>query len=216
MKDWIQRIPLLQENYHLEMLEKVTARRKSEVVYPEQQNIFYALEQTSFDDVRVVILGQDPYHGPGQAHGLAFSVPEGVKAPPTLVNIFKEISADIYQGKRKDFSTDLTRWAEQGVLLLNTILTVPAGQAGAHRKLGWKQLSDDIIAQLSKQKKSLVFLLWGNPAREKKSLIDGQKHLVLEAPHPSPLSAFRGFLGCRHFSQTNEYLQAQGMPPVQW
>ncbi len=216
MKDWIKRIPLLQENYHLEMLKKVATRRKSEVVYPEQAKIFYALEQTSFDDVRVVILGQDPYHGPGQAHGLAFSVPEGVKAPPTLVNIFKEISADIYQGKRKAFNTDLTRWAAQGILLLNTVLTVQQGKAGAHRKLGWQQFSDEIIAELSEQKESLVFLLWGNPAREKKPLIDAEKHLILEAPHPSPLSAFRGFLGCRHFSQTNKYLQEQGMTPVEW
>lgn len=216
MKDWIKRIPLLQENYHLEMLAKVSALREREVIYPEQAKIFCALEETSFDDVRVVILGQDPYHGPGQAHGLAFSVPEGVKAPPTLVNIFKEISADIYQGKRKEFNSNLTRWAKQGVLLLNTVLTVQQGKAGAHRKLGWQQFSDEIIAQLSQQKESLVFLLWGNPAREKKPLIDPEKHLILEAPHPSPLSAFRGFLGCRHFSQTNKYLQEQGMTPVQW
>ncbi len=213
---WLDAVPLLADGYHLEMLDTVAARRAQETVYPAPERVFYALERTPFDAVRVVLVGQDPYHGPGQADGLAFSVPEGVPAPPSLRNIFKEIVQEVYGGASPSFSTDLTRWADQGVLLLNTYLTVAAGKPGSHRRLGWEVLTDGMIAALNERRTGLVFMLWGAHAQSKRGLIDGERHLILEAPHPSPLSAHRGFFGCGHFSQANAYLRAQGRREIVW
>jgi uracil-DNA glycosylase len=206
----------MQAGYHLEMLAKVNALRRTRTVYPPEGEVFAALALTPFEAVNVVIVGQDPYHGPHQAHGLAFSVPESVKAPPSLRNILKEIADDVYGSLPPSSSTDLSRWATQGVLLLNASLTVEAGAAGSHARLGWTALTDAIISELSEQRDHLVFLLWGRYAQSKASLIDGQRHLVLTAPHPSPLSAYRGFFGCRHFSQANAYLEAHGHAPIIW
>lgn len=183
-------------------------------VYPPAPFIFNAFNLTPVRTVRVVILGQDPYHGPGQAHGLAFSVPDGLPPPPSLRNIFKEISADI--GTPPPPSGNLERWATQGVLLLNSTLTVSERAAGSHAGRGWEQFTDAAIAHLSEGREHLVFLLWGAFARSKKSLIDETKHLILEAAHPSPLSAHNGFFGCRHFSQTNAYLTAHNETPIEW
>ncbi|MCI0528558.1 MAG: uracil-DNA glycosylase, partial [Nitrospira sp.] len=208
MKSWEEVIPLLKEGHHQELIKQVDAIRQQATVYPPPGRIFYALQMTPFDEVKVVILGQDPYHGAGQAMGMAFSVPEGVTPPPSLRNIFKEIEKDVYNGKRQKFSPDLTRWAKQGVLLLNVVLTVEEGKANSHRTLGWQQITDQIIQKLSQERDHLVFILWGAHAQAKKEFIDSTKHLVLEAPHPSPLSAKRGFFGSRHFSQANQYLLA--------
>ncbi|WP_126377404.1 uracil-DNA glycosylase [Desulfovibrio ferrophilus] len=216
MKSWIEKVPLLAEGMHDELLSKVDQLRRDKSVYPSTGMELRALELTPFDDVKVVILGQDPYHGPGQAHGLSFSVPVGAKFPPSLRNIFKEVGASVYGDETREFSSDLTRWAVQGVLLLNTVLTVEEGKAGAHRGLGWQKLTDDIIATLSNEREGVVFLLWGNDARSKSALIDAERHLILESAHPSPLSAYRGFLGCGHFVQTNTYLQEQGTDQITW
>ena len=183
-------------------------------IYPKGSDIFRAFELTPVPVVRVVILGQDPYHGPGQAHGLAFSVPEGVPLPPSLQNIFAEIRADA--GLTPHPSGDLARWAEQGVLLLNATLTVQAGVAGSHQRRGWEAFTDAAIQQLSAHRHGLVFLLWGNYAQAKAPLIDATKHTILRAPHPSPLSAHRGFLGCRHFTQANAALERAGHAPIDW
>ncbi len=224
METWLQNIPLMRAGYHKEMLRKVAHIREEKTVYPPQDKVLYALKVTPFDDVQAVILGQDPYHGEGQAMGLAFSVPEEVPAPPSLRNIFKEIQNSFMEGLLTEvippsspaFSTDLSRWAKQGVLLLNAILTVEAGQAASHKDLGWQRLSDAIIAQLSARREHLVFMLWGRKAQAKKSLIDPERHLILEAPHPSPLSAHRGFFGCGHFSTANAYLREHGGTPITW
>ena len=182
-------------------------------IYPPGGQIFRAFELTPVDSVKVVILGQDPYHGYGQAMGLCFSVPENVPAPPSLRNIFKEIEDDL--GVRMSGSPDLEPWARQGVLLLNAILTVRAGEAASHSAIGWQRFTDAVIRYVSDHCEGVVFLLWGNYARSKRELIDGSRHLILEAAHPSPLA--RGaFFGCRHFSQANEYLQRQGKTPVDW
>lgn len=182
-------------------------------VYPPPASIFAALNLCPFDQVRVVILGQDPYHGPKQAHGLAFSVPHGVRQPPSLQNILKEIRADVGESQVTD---DLSVWAKQGVLLLNATLTVLAGQAGSHQGRGWEQFTDAIIQSLSEQRHELVFMLWGNYARKKGALIDREKHLILEAAHPSPLSAHSGFFGCKHFSKANAHLTTCGHAPIVW
>ncbi|MCC7038659.1 MAG: uracil-DNA glycosylase, partial [Alphaproteobacteria bacterium] len=179
-------------------------------IYPAAQNIYAALNTTPFDSVRVVILGQDPYHGPDQAHGLSFSVRDGVKIPPSLRNIYKEI------GGAMPKSGDLTPWAKQGVLLLNATLTVQAEQAGSHQGRGWEQFTDAIIRALNDRGEHIVFMLWGSYAQKKGAFIDRKKHLVLEAPHPSPLSAHRGFLGCGHFVKANEYLKQQGRKAIDW
>ena len=213
---WQQRVPLMAAGYHRELIAKVDALRQNAAIYPPPERVLYALEIIPFDAVQVVIVGQDPYHGPGQADGMAFSVPDDVKAPPSLRNIFKEVAQDIYGGHAPPFSNDLSRWAKQGVLLLNAALTVEAHQAGSHRSLGWHRLTDQVIAQLSAGREHLAFLLWGKHAQAKRDLIDGARHLILEAPHPSPLSAYRGFFGCRHFSRTNAYLAAHGGTPVVW
>lgn len=183
-------------------------------IFPPSQLIFNAFNLTPFDAVRVVILGQDPYHGEGQAHGLAFSVPDGVMLPPSLRNIFKELCADV--GCQPPFSGNLERWARQGVLLLNASLTVRMNEAGSHARCGWTRFTDAAIKALSDQREHLVFLLWGNYAAAKESLIDTSRHLVLKAAHPSPLAASRGFFGCRHFSATNKYLLEHGEKPIEW
>ena len=183
-------------------------------VYPPGRLIFNAFDQCPFDRVKVVIIGQDPYHEPGQAQGLCFSVPDGVMIPPSLINIYKEIEDDL--GVKCPPSGDLTRWAQQGVLLLNATLTVREHQAGSHQRKGWEQFTDAVIATLSRERSGLVFLLWGSYAQSKRMLIDTSRHLVLQSPHPSPLSAHRGFFGNHHFSQTNAWLQAHGEQPIQW
>ncbi|HEX5959698.1 MAG TPA: uracil-DNA glycosylase [Rhodanobacteraceae bacterium] len=183
-------------------------------IYPPGPQIFAALDATPFDAVEVVILGQDPYHGPGQAHGLCFSVRPGVPVPPSLQNIFAEIETDL--GIARPDHGCLTPWACRGVLLLNAVLTVQAGLAGSHQGKGWEGFTDRVVDELNRGREGLVFLLWGSYAQAKGKLIDRGRHLVLKAPHPSPLSAHRGFLGCRHFSKTNRYLEANGQAPVDW
>lgn len=200
--------------YFTELAAKVRAAYLAKTIFPAPKNIFHALELCPFDQVRVVILGQDPYHGAGQAHGLSFSVPEGVRVPPSLQNIYKEIAGDLK--KPVPASGNLERWAKQGVLLLNATLTVESGQAGSHQGWGWEQFTDAIIQAVSDKKEHVVFLLWGNYARAKKSLIDTHKHLVLEAPHPSPFSAHTGFFGSKHFSKTNTYLTEHHLKPIDW
>jgi uracil-DNA glycosylase len=187
---------------------------KKKTIYPKPTEYFSAFNSTPFEQVRVVILGQDPYHGPGQAHGLCFSVRPGVKPPPSLENIFKELQSDLKIPRPQHGC--LTSWAKQGVLLLNASLSVEAGQAGSHQKRGWEEFTDKAIHYLNDRKEGLVFLLWGSFAQKKGEFIDRKKHLVLEAPHPSPLSSHRGFFGCRHFSKTNEYLIVRGEAPIDW
>ncbi|MBR7036108.1 MAG: uracil-DNA glycosylase [Bacteroidales bacterium] len=200
--------------YFVALKEFLVEEKKKYVVYPAGANIFNAFACTPFNKVKVVIIGQDPYHGPGQAHGLSFSVPEGIQKPPSLVNIFKELQSDI--GKPIPESGNLESWARQGVLLLNATLTVRANQAGSHQKRGWEQFTDSVIRTLSDQKSGLVFLLWGRFAQDKAALIDASKHHILKAAHPSPLSAYNGFFGCKHFSKTNEILLSQGETAIEW
>jgi uracil-DNA glycosylase len=186
----------------------------TKTVYPPPAQIFHAMDACPFDKVRVVILGQDPYHGHGQAHGLSFSVPDGVPPPPSLQNIFKEIRDDL--GVPIPTSGNLDRWAHQGVLLLNATLTVEAGQAGSHQGKGWEPFTDAIIKTLSDKREHLVFMLWGRYAQQKASLIDASGHLILQAPHPSPFSAHSGFFGCKHFSKANEYLKRNDLETIKW
>lgn len=200
--------------YFKQLAEFVRAEYAGKTVYPSPACIFRALDLVPFDKVRVVILGQDPYHGPGQAHGLCFSVPEGVPMPPSLRNIFQEIHDDLALPIPK--SGNLKHWADQGVLLLNATLTVVAGQAGSHQKKGWEEFTDAVIRKLSEGRDGIVFMLWGAYAQKKGEHIDRAKHLVLTAPHPSPLSAHNGFFGCRHFSKTNAYLLSKGEKPIEW
>ena len=185
------------------------------VVYPPGKYIFEAFNRTPFDKVKVVILGQDPYHEPNQAHGLCFSVRKGVQVPPSLVNIYKELEQE-YGTPFSGRDGDLTHWADQGVLLLNATLTVAAHNAGSHQGKGWEMFTDAVVAKLAEQREHLVFLLWGSYARRKGAIINRQRHLVLEAPHPSPLSAHRGFIGCGHFRRANEYLASHGISPISW
>lgn len=189
-------------------------KRQGAVIYPPGDLIFNALDTTPFDRVKIVILGQDPYHGPGQAHGLCFSVPEGVALPPSLINIYKEISTDLDCPPPR--SGNLLRWAEQGVLLLNAVLTVERGRAGAHQGKGWERFTDRVVSELNAGRDGLVFMLWGSYAQKKGAVIDRDRHLVLTAPHPSPLSAHRGFFGCRHFSRANDWLAKHGRAAVDW
>lgn len=203
-----------EKEYFVRLTEFVHEEYRTKKVFPPAKLIFNAFEHTPFDKVKVVILGQDPYHNDGQAHGLSFSVNEGIPQPPSLVNIFKEIQSDL--GISVPVSGDLTRWADQGVLLLNASLTVVAHQANSHQGKGWENFTDAAIRKLSEERDHLVFLLWGSYAQKKALFIDGSKHLVLKAPHPSPLSVYRGFFGCKHFSQTNTYLVQTGQTPVQW
>lgn len=200
--------------YFSDLSEFVRTEYKTQRIFPPGKLIFNAFDQCPFENLKVVIIGQDPYHGPGQAHGLCFSVNEGVPFPPSLRNIFKELKEDV--GKDIPPSGDLTKWANQGVLLLNATLTVRAHQAGSHQKKGWEEFTDAAIEIASQQKEHLVFLLWGNYAISKKRLIDESKHLVLTSVHPSPLSASRGFFGNRHFSRTNDFLKKNGLNPIDW
>lgn len=203
-----------QAPYFAELKAFLVEEKKHYQVFPPGPKIFNAFNSTPFDQVKVVIIGQDPYHGEGQAHGLCFSVQDGVPIPKSLQNIFKELSADV--GFRIPVSGNLQSWAGQGVLLLNATLTVRAHQAGSHQRHGWETFTDCVIQRLSEQREGIVFLLWGNYAIEKQRLIDTSKHHVLTAPHPSPLSASRGFFGCRHFSKTNEILVSMGKSPIDW
>jgi uracil-DNA glycosylase len=190
-------------------------KESGQQVYPKSADVFNAFRHTPFDKVKVVLLGQDPYHGPGQAHGLSFSVQKGVAIPPSLRNMYKELATDI-PGFKIPSHGDLTAWADQGVLLLNATLTVRAHQAGSHQGKGWEHFTNHVISALSAEKEGLIFLLWGKFAQNKAQLIDGSKHNLLKAAHPSPLSAHNGFLGCRHFSKTNEILLAEGQAPIDW
>lgn len=204
-----------EQSYFAEITAFVKKEYQDDTVYPAPKNIFRAFDLCPFDKVEVVILGQDPYHGTGQANGLAFAVDEHTKVPPSLQNIFKEIESDI--GKPLvHTSGDLTRWAEQGVLLLNATLTVRAHSAGSHQERGWEQFTDAVIRTLSEERENLVFMLWGNYAKAKGAHINRTKHLVLEASHPSPFSATSGFFGCKHFSKANEYLVAHGKQAIDW
>jgi len=200
--------------YFNELKAFLIEERTKFTVYPTRQNIFNAFNCTPFDSVKVVILGQDPYHGPGQAHGLSFSVPEGIKPPPSLVNIFKELKSDI--GQPIPTTGNLESWAKQGVLMLNATLTVRANEAGSHQKKGWEQFTDTVIKTISDEKTGILFLLWGRFAKDKAQLIDASKHYILKAAHPSPFSAYNGFMGCKHFSKTNELLVNQGFEPISW
>ena len=203
-----------QSPYFSELKEFLVAEKKRYTVYPPGKLIFNAFRHTPFDQVKVVILGQDPYHGPGQAHGLCFSVPPGIAPPPSLVNILKELQNDL--GIPVPTHGNLEKWADQGVLLLNATLTVRAGQAGSHQNKGWEAFTNKVISHVSWKKSAVVFLLWGRYAQAKETLVDGAKHLVLKAPHPSPFSAHSGFFGCRHFSRANAFLEQQGMNPIDW
>ena len=200
--------------YFLDLTSFIRQEYTTRQIFPPGKFIFQAFERSPFDRTKVVILGQDPYHGPGQAHGLCFSVPEGIDQPPSLQNIFKEITQDL--GIQAPANGNLTRWADQGVLLLNATLTVQANRAGSHQNKGWEQFTDKVISALAEEKEHLVFLLWGSFAQKKGEFIDRSKHLVLNSPHPSPLSSYRGFFGNRHFSKTNQYLEMHGIEPIQW
>ena len=197
-------------------LREFLANRKQQgaIIYPPGSQWFAALNTTPFDQVKVVILGQDPYHGPGQAHGLCFSVLPNIKVPPSLANIYKELKSDL--GIDQPNHGCLTSWAEQGVLLLNATMTVEQGQASAHQGKGWETFTDTIINKLNQHRQGVVFMLWGSYAQKKASMIDAERHLVLQSVHPSPLSAYRGFFGCKHFSKANGYLQGQGLEPIDW
>ncbi|ELV8852355.1 uracil-DNA glycosylase [Vibrio fluvialis] len=205
-----------QQDYFQQTLAFVEQQRQAgKVIFPPAKDVFNAFRFTEFNQVKVVILGQDPYHGPNQAHGLCFSVQPGIKTPPSLVNMYKELAQDI-PGFQIPNHGYLKSWAEQGVLLLNTVLTVEQGQAHSHANTGWETFTDRVIDALNQNGQGIVFLLWGSHAQKKGRMIDRQRHHVLMAPHPSPLSAHRGFLGCRHFSQTNQLLEQQGKAPINW
>lgn len=204
------------EKDYMQSLREFLIQRKQQgaVIYPPTQQWFSALNSTPFEDVRVVILGQDPYHGAGQAHGLCFSVTPGIKVPPSLVNIYKEIKSDL--GIDQPDHGCLISWAQQGVLLLNATLTVEDASAGAHQGKGWEQFTDQIIKTINQQRQAVVFMLWGSYAQKKSAMIDSSRHLILKSVHPSPLSAYRGFFGCGHFSAANRYLEQQGLEPIDW
>lgn len=206
--------PLLNSELYKSIRNFLKSEYSSQIIYPPMNDIFNAFKYTPYSSVKAVILGQDPYHGEGQAHGLCFSVKEGVKAPPSLVNIFKEIESDL--GFTPPKSGCLTKWAKQGVMLLNTTLTVREGKPNSHSKCGWQDFTDEVIKLLSKREEPMVFLLWGANARSKKKFIDQSKHLILESVHPSPLSVFGGFFGCKHFSKTNEFLKSKNISQIDW
>lgn len=204
------------EKDYIRHLENFLSEEKQngKIIFPQDQQYFAALDLTPFEKVKVVILGQDPYHGPGQAHGLSFSVKQGVAFPPSLQNIFKELKSDL--GIEIPQHGCLDPWAKQGVLLLNTVLTVEQSKAASHQKKGWEEFTDAVIRHLNEEREGLVFVLWGSSAQKKGALIDRKKHLVIESPHPSPLSSYRGFFGSKPFSRINQYLQAQGQEPIDW
>lgn len=203
-----------QKDYYINLREFLKKEYSTQVIYPDMNNIFNALKYTSYSDVKAVILGQDPYHGQGQSHGLCFSVKDGIAIPPSLMNIYKELYSDLGIPPAK--KGDLTSWAENGVLLLNTVLTVRAGQANSHKNMGWEIFTDKVIEILNEREKPVVFLLWGANARSKKKLITNPSHLILECAHPSPLSAYNGFFGCKHFSKTNDFLKSNNISEINW
>ena len=200
--------------YYLQLRQFLKSEYTSQTIYPNMHNIFNALKYTSFKDTKVVILGQDPYHEPNQAHGLCFSVLKGVTPPPSLQNIYKELADDI--GFKIPSHGELTKWAQQGILMLNTVLTVRKGQANSHKGMGWEKFTDRVISELNKKETPVIFLLWGSPAKTKAEIITNPIHIKLTCVHPSPLSAYRGFFGCKHFSKTNELLIKNGMTPIDW
>lgn len=200
--------------YYRELYNTVRKEYQTRTVYPPASDLFSAFHLTPLEQVKVVILGQDPYHEPGQAHGLCFSVKPGIEIPPSLQNIYQEIHDDL--GLPIPQTGYLVKWAEQGVLLLNTVLTVRAHAAFSHADIGWQNFTDRVISIVNEQDRPIVFMLWGRPAQKKKALLNNPKHLILEAPHPSPLSAYRGFFGCRHFSKANDFLQTHGVTPIDW
>ncbi len=219
---WEEQVPLLREGYHKLLAEKAYGEfSQNKKVYPDRENVFASMRKTLFETVRVVIIGQDPYFnehpdlGP-EAHGLCFSVRQGIPAPPSLKNVFLEIQKSVYGGEKYEFSTDLTRWAQQGVLLLNASLTVIAKSPNSHANLGWHKLTDNIIETISEKRERVVFMLWGAFAQKKAPLIDGEKHLLLRTSHPSPLSAHRGFLGSGVFVKCNTYMKDNGFTPITW
>lgn len=207
-------LPEMEKPYYKKLRQFLIDEYKNNTVYPDMYSIFNALHYTDYNDVKAVILGQDPYHGPNQAHGLSFSVRKGVPAPPSLVNIYKEMKDDL--GVAIPSHGCLEKWAKEGVLLLNTVLTVRRGEANSHRDMGWEQFTDYIIRLLNERDKPMVFILWGAPAIRKESMIDQKRHYVIKSPHPSPLSAYRGFFGSKPFSRTNHFLESQGIEPIDW
>lgn len=213
--DWLEPLkPEFSKEYYRKLYTKVVEEYKTHVIFPPSDDIFNAFALTPLQEVKVVILGQDPYHNTGQAHGLCFSVKPDVDVPPSLVNIYKELQDDL--GCYIPNNGYLVKWAEQGILMLNTVLTVRAHQANSHRGIGWEEFTDAAIKILNKQDRPIVFILWGGPAQAKKKMLNNPKHLILEAPHPSPLSAYRGFFGSKPFSKTNEFLSQNGLKPIDW
>ena len=213
--DWLSPLkPEFSKPYYAKLYKKVMEEYRTRLIFPPANDIFNAFELTPLNEVKAVILGQDPYHGDGQAHGLCFSVKPDVEIPPSLVNIYQELHDDL--GCYIPNNGYLTKWAKQGVLLLNTVLTVRAHQANSHRGIGWEEFTDAAIRVLNEQDRPIVFILWGRPAQMKKSMLTNPRHFILEAPHPSPLSAYRGFFGSRPFSRTNEFLEQNGLTPIDW
>ena len=213
--DWLEPLaPEFKKPYYAKLYKTIREEYSTRQIFPPADEIFTAFEMTPLSEVKVVIIGQDPYHGDGQAHGLCFSVKPDVETPPSLVNMYKELNSDL--GCYIPNNGYLTKWAKQGVLMLNTVLTVRAHQANSHRGIGWEEFTDAAIRILNEQDRPIVYLLWGKPAQMKKSMLNNPKHLILEAPHPSPLSAYRGFFGCQHFSKTNEFLKENGLEPIDW
>lgn len=213
--DWLTPLtPEFKKPYYAELYKKIREEYGARQIFPPADEIFTAFELTPLSEVKVVIIGQDPYHGEGQAHGLCFSVKPDIEIPPSLVNIYKELNSDL--GCYIPNNGYLTKWAKQGVLMLNTVLTVRAHQANSHRGIGWEEFTDAAIRILNEQDRPIVYLLWGKPAQMKKNMLNNPKHLILEAPHPSPLSAYRGFFGCQHFSKTNDFLAQHGLTPIDW
>lgn len=213
--DWLEPMsPEFKKEYYKKLYFRVRDEYSKYRIFPDANDIFNAFEFTPLEKVKAVIIGQDPYHGDGQAHGLCFSVKYGIETPPSLVNIYKELNEDI--GCYIPNNGYLKKWADQGVLLLNTVLTVRAHEANSHRGIGWEEFTDAAIKVLNEQDRPIVFLLWGSPAQKKALMLNNPKHLVLKAPHPSPLSAYRGFFGCRHFSKCNDFLKNNGLSPIDW
>jgi len=216
-ESWLKFIKSEFDKEYMKNIKKsiLNYKKSGKIIYPKNNEIFNAINLTDFEKTKVIILGQDPYHGPGQAHGLSFSVKDGIKPPPSLINIFKEIESDLSINVEKG-NGNLTRWAKQGVLLLNSLLTVEKGKPLSHKEIGWETLTDKIIEVLNQNKRGLVFILWGSHARSKKYLISQNKNLIIESSHPSPLSAHRGFIGSKPFSRTNKYLVKNNMNPINW
>ncbi|MCR5108882.1 MAG: uracil-DNA glycosylase [Lachnospiraceae bacterium] len=213
--DWKEALnPEFSKPYYKKLYDTLKKEYKTQVIYPDTKDLFNAFDLTPLSEVKVVIIGQDPYHEPGQAHGLCFSVRDGVDIPPSLKNIYKELNDDL--GLKVPNNGNLTKWARQGVLLLNNVLTVRAHRAYSHKDIGWEQFTDAVIEVLNKTDRPIVFMLWGKPAQTKGEKLNNRNHLILKAPHPSPLSAHRGFLGCRHFSRANEFLAEKGLTPIDW